>query len=170
MKKSILFLILMITVSSFGQNHFKFKGIPINGTIYEFKDSLIKNNFEYVGLNKNDNLLFKGSYMNKKCELIVLKSPKTNIVCALYISFERKNSSSSSKDEYNIIFETLRQKYGAPKSDYKLYGTAIWSLDDASIMLIMIDNQNNIRIEDKVNIEKSSKEAKELFNNRKNDM
>lgn len=96
--------------------HMKFKGIEITGTLYEFKNELIKQGFEFI-CDINSGAVFKGEFAGCiNCEIIVLTSTMTNILWKVVVEFPKHMSWHTLKDDYEHYKTMFSNKYGKPAS------------------------------------------------------
>ncbi|MBP5392121.1 MAG: hypothetical protein J6Y40_08600 [Bacteroidales bacterium] len=126
MKKIFLTLasIVLFAVVCFAQNeHFKFLGIPLDGTINQFESKLISK-----GYTKADNYgskeyrVYDGTFIGKKATIVIYYDVNTKIVHAGKAYFSDLTESKA-KERLNELKELLLQKYpNALNQDYIIEG------------------------------------------------
>ena len=116
MKKIALVLIAsLLAFSAFAQEHLTFKGIPIDGTIYQFSAKL--KNAGFSDLKKdNDGRWYVGQFTGKKCQLLVQYTAVTETVHTVHVFFDDRTQWSLAKSDYSALKKALTQKYGEPVS------------------------------------------------------
>lgn len=126
MKKIVLSLatIVLFAVASFAQNeHLKFLGIPLDGSISQFESKLINK-----GFTKADNFgskelrVYDGTFIGKKAKIVIYYDANTKIVHAGKAYFDDL-SESVAKDRLKELKDLLLQKYpNAYNQDYIIDG------------------------------------------------
>lgn len=121
MKKFCILIALLCWFSySNAQEHLIFKGIPIDGDISAFSNSLRSKGFTpYDIYDDKDSKGFKGEFAGKECELIVFHSPRGLVFKVLVLQEYYTWSSLSSA--FDDMVDLYTQKYGKPKSSYKRF-------------------------------------------------
>lgn len=146
----ILFTFLMCAIMTLGmaaqsvQEHLKFAGIPINGTITQFQSKLITKGYK---IDKNNNTLqigirgFNGTFAGNKVQLYVYYDENTKIVYRVKAVIDGV-SESMVDQKYSEIKNLMIQKYGLDETfkgemyDKETITFYIPSSDDESEKLI----------------------------------
>lgn len=115
-----------------GLNHFKFKGIPIKGTIKEFAKKLEKQNFTIIKTTKEIAIL-TGKFTGEDVQILVQAS--SNTVYGVTVVYNEHSSWKSIKNQYQSMKSMLTTKYGQPQetvekfeSDYEDLGLELLAL------------------------------------------
>lgn len=118
MKRIITIIALLLTSCLLlnGQEHLKFKNIPIDGTVTSFISKLKAAGLKHysdTGINEVLDGTFAG--MNN-CKVIFASSDKTKTVFRVAVITENEVSWRSLKNTYNTVKETYNNKYGEGRS------------------------------------------------------
>ena len=117
MKKVLLVVItLLLSVSMNAQNgeeHMKFKGIPIDGTLSDFTQKMTQKGFSYKGM-EDGMALFEGEFAATKGCTIVAVAKSTNSVHKVAVAFPDCDTWSCLSNKYESLKDMLTQKYGEP--------------------------------------------------------
>lgn len=131
MKNIILTLLMgivsIITYAQTESTHLKFKGIPIDGPLDEFVSKLESKGFEAGEnlLNLDDRAFLYGNFAgHNNCTIIVQRTP-SDIVCAVGVIFEPKDSWQLLESSYMNLKLSLLKKYGTPSSCTEEFQTPI---------------------------------------------
>ena len=118
-KHLILFLACFIFAGNlFAQQHLSFKGVPINGTLKEYTDAMVKAGFHYE-LTQNGVSLLTGDFAGyKNCTIGVSTLKNCDVVSHIAVIFPNKETWSAVLNDYETLKSMLTQKYGYP-SDSK---------------------------------------------------
>ncbi|MCO6025841.1 hypothetical protein NG821_08325 [Prevotella cerevisiae] len=118
MKKSVLIaLFSLLSIFAQAQNeHLKFNGIPLTGTIEQYQKQLISKGFK---LNKfsskysveDGTRIFNGKFLNKKAKIAVYFDPETQIVFAAQAYYNHLNAQDA-KIRLEELRKLLASKYG----------------------------------------------------------
>lgn len=114
----LLFLLLLINVSSYSQEHLKFKNIPIDGNIDDFASELIKQGFSKSEEESIKNIIIlNGEFINKKnCEIYIIGTKKSYLTWRINIILPKEISWISLKESYFEIKKQYQSKYGSGES------------------------------------------------------
>ena len=121
MKKLVLlFAAILLSASSFAQEHLDFRGVPIVGHLERFITKM--ENLGYTLDRIVDNAaIMSGKFTNKNAELIILASPKTKTVWKVAVHFDEEVSWSSLKSSYREYKELYTKKYGTPTNSFEYF-------------------------------------------------
>lgn len=169
MKKVFLFLIaLMLGIVAFAQEknlfdggHLSFKGVSLSGSLDDFVAKLVSDGYTLKG-SQIAGALLKGRFASESdCTIGVLTTQRTHIVYCVAVSFEKKTSWISLKNQYQEYKSMLSTKYGEPSKHlerfyspyyegdgYELQGlklgkctyTSIFEVSNGSVILTMNDD------------------------------
>ena len=119
MKKiTTLFACLLIAGTLFAQQHLSFKGVPINGTLQEYTNAMVKAGFHYEGTQDGLSLLTGDFAGYKNCIVGVSTLKNLDVVSYIAVLFPDKDTWTSVLSDYESLKSMLTEKYGTP-SDYK---------------------------------------------------
>lgn len=112
----IILLSLFCFTTGFAQEDIlKFKGIPIEGNINEFKTKLI--NTGYQPYTVADKEVYAGQFIKEDCS-IVLEQTNDNQIASVMVVFSKKYKSWKSLDDaFQTLKEALIQKYHCSNND-----------------------------------------------------
>ncbi len=113
MKKILIIAVLLFSSIAYGQEHFKFKGIEIDGTEIAMVKKLETKGYEAVSAGAGHFVLY-GNFANYECSIVVFTTKKTNTPYCVIVSTKKKESWSSLKVDYKNLVEIYSQKYGKP--------------------------------------------------------
>ena len=136
-KVGLSILFLMLSVCSFAQNeHIKFMGIPLNGTIQQFHQKLVgrgcKHDVKLSGMMAKGTRAFNGSFAGNKATIFVYYDENTNIVYRAKAVIDCSGEGIRDS-QFNDIKNLLDTKYGTLLSekgtheDYDAYSYIIFS-------------------------------------------
>lgn len=136
MKKILSLLIAMMFIaggiSAQETEHFKFKGIPIDGTLAEFGKNLVAEGFVKVGNNA-----YKGKFLRNEA-LVALVGDDNNMiwrVAAVMPSTDTWSILESSFDGYVSLYS---EKYGKPSKLSKSF--ANYTGDDSGLNMLAVND------------------------------
>lgn len=116
------------------QEHLKFKGIPIDGTVNEFVAKLKQKGCTYID-SYEGNALLKGDFATEKNCTILVAAPKAN--CPLErvaVSCPNQETWSFLYNNYTRLKDMLTTKYGEPASCEETFQSTLQPKDDSSKM------------------------------------
>lgn len=94
--------------------HLKFMGIPINGTLESFTQKLVAKGMKREHAWDNA-VLLKGTFAGLSgCGTCVMKVPSSNIVCKVVVCLPSKDTWEWLENDYKEFKEMLTTKYGEP--------------------------------------------------------
>ncbi len=120
MKKHITLLIacLVFAGNLFAQQHLSFKGVPINGTLQEYTNAMVKAGFDCEGSQGGVSILSGDFAGYKGCSVRVSTLKNCDVVSFITVTFRGSMVWSSVLNDYNTLKAMLTEKYGKP-SDTK---------------------------------------------------
>ena len=122
MKRNVLFALITAVLfccftTAVGQNdneHLKFKGVSIDGTLNSFVNKLKAKGFTYVGKQDGVTLLGGDFASYKNCLVGITTYQGKDLVCKVVVIFPNKDTWSALSNNYFTLKELLTQKYGEP--------------------------------------------------------
>lgn len=116
MKAKLLLLIsLLLPLALFAQsNHLTFKGIPINGTLNQFSNQLVKKGFTKM-YSENGQAILQGDFAGyKNCYVAVSTLDQEDVVYMVGVMFPDLDQWALLESNYLKLKEMLTMKYGEP--------------------------------------------------------
>lgn len=111
--KRILFLLAALTMlaASAHAEHFKFMGIPLDGSLPQFEKALLAKGFTPTNLSvESPNYKwYEGIYYNNNALLGVCYSPKSKTVCSVGIGITPADAAA--KSEFAMLCRAIENKY-----------------------------------------------------------
>lgn len=120
---AIAFLFSLSLNAQTTEEHMKFKGVPIDGTLADFTQKMKQKGFSYKGM-EDGMALFEGEFAATKGCTIIAVAKSTNVVHKVAVAFPDCDTWSCLSNKYESLKDMLTQKYGEPalnveKFDYK---------------------------------------------------
>lgn len=116
MKKLFLFfVVLCMSHFMMGQEHMKFKGVEIDGSLSEMVTKLKAKGFTYLDAEDGIAMLHGDFAGYSDCQIVVLSMKETGQVNAVAVVFPAVEEWSSLERNYNRLKDMLTEKYGEPK-------------------------------------------------------
>lgn len=119
MMKRIFIALLFIfsCIGAMAQNaneHLKFMGIPINGTLESFTQKLVAKKIKSIQAAEGVGL-FNGTFAGKNdCNIFVATVPNRNIVSKVVVCLPPRETWAWLESDYNQFKQMLTSKYGEP--------------------------------------------------------
>ena len=118
MKRILIALLFVFScIGAMAQNvneHFKFMGIPINGTLESFTQKLVAKGMKREHAWDNA-VLLKGTFAGKRnCEVYVNRIPSRNIVYRIVVCLPSRETWEWLENDYTEFNRMLTSKYGDP--------------------------------------------------------
>lgn len=115
MKRLFLFFaVLCMSHFMMGQEHMKFKGVEIDGSLSEMVTKLKAKGFTYLGAEDGIAIL-QGDFAGyRDCQIVVLSMKETGKVNAIAVAFPNREEWSSLEGDYDRLKSMLTEKYGEP--------------------------------------------------------
>ena len=119
MMKRILIALLFVfsCMGAMAQNaneHLKFMGIPINGTLESFTQKLVAKKIKSIQAAEGVGL-FNGAFAGKNdCNIFVATVPNRNIVSKVVVCLPPRETWAWLESDYNEFKQMLTSKYGEP--------------------------------------------------------
>ena len=146
MMKRILIALLFVfsCIGAMAQNaneHLKFMGIPINGTLESFTQKLVakgmksKHRAEYVEL-------LNGTFAGKMgCNIFVVTVPSRNIVSKVVVCLPSRETWAWLEHDYNEFKQMLTSKYGEPFQHSETFKAGSYTSSDVLKMSSLRDGK-----------------------------
>ena len=118
MKRILIALLLVFSfIGVMAQNtneHLKFMGIPINGTLESFSQKLVAKKIKSIQAAEGIGL-FNGTFAGKmNCNIYVATVPNRNIVSKVVVILPPRETWAWLESDYNEFKQMLTSKYGEP--------------------------------------------------------
>ena len=119
MMKRILIALLFVfsCIGAMAQNaneHLKYMGIPINGTLESFTQKLVAKKIKSIQAAEGVGL-FNGTFAGKNdCNIFVATVPNRNIVSKVVVCLPPRETWAWLESDYNQFKQMLTSKYGEP--------------------------------------------------------
>ena len=129
----IAFLFVFSCIGAMAQNtneHLKFMGIPINGTLESFTQKLVAK-----GLKREhaweDQVFLRGTFAgNNDCNIFVITVPNRNIVSAVVVCLPPRETWAWLESDYNEFKQMLTSKYGEPSQHSETFKAGTFTSSD----------------------------------------
>ena len=118
MKRILIALLFIFScIGAMAQNaneHLKFMGIPINGTLESFTQKLVAKKIKSIQAAEGVGL-FNGTFAGKNdCNIFVATVPNRNIVSKVVVCLPPRETWAWLESDYNQFKQMLTSKYGEP--------------------------------------------------------
>lgn len=136
-KKCILSLILLV-ISDFAfsqEQHLKFEGISLGGTLSSFRDSLISKGYK-TKYDKNDAVWLVGKYNDQDAIIAALGTPKSKKIWKVAVMFKPISTWDSLKVEFNEYKSNCDLKYGQPIESHEEFSSPFEEGDGKELVAI----------------------------------
>lgn len=143
--KKLLFLLFLLIVTSVGiaqsQQHLSFKGVPIDGTLKEYTNAMIKAGFHFEGTEDGISILSGDFAGFKDCIIGVSTLKNCNVVSHIAVLFPEKETWSSLLDDYEQLKTMLTKKYGKPERKREKFTGYVGDFDNGLVMYALRDGE-----------------------------
>ncbi|MBR4512800.1 MAG: hypothetical protein IKO59_08455 [Bacteroidales bacterium] len=136
MKKLVFFLTcLFIVGTAFSQqNHLKFKGVPIDGTLQSYTNAMKQAGFNYKGSQDGVSILSGDFAGYKGCIIGVSTLKNCDVVCRISVLFPERETWSSLLNDYETLKAMLTEKYGKPSDSQEKFTGYVGDYDNSLVM------------------------------------
>ena len=143
MKKLVLlFTVMLMSTTSFAQEHLDFRGVPIDGHIDDFVSKM--EGLGYTLEKKVDNaVIMEGRFTNKDVNVYILSTPQTNTVWKVAVYFDEATSWSSIKNSYREYKDLYKKKYGVGES-YEFFSDPYYEGDGYELQALRKEKCNYV--------------------------
>ena len=123
--------------------HLKFMGIPINGTLESFTQKLVAKGMKRQQGWDNTGV-FRGIFAGERdCKVYVNRIPSRNIVYRIVVCLPSRNMWEWLENDYNSFKEMLTSKYGEPKFCSESFKEEASTYDNSSKMIATLSGKCN---------------------------
>ena len=135
MMKRILIVLLFVfsCIGAMAQNaneHLKFMGIPINGTLESFTQKLVAKGLKSIQAAEGVGLL-NGTFAGKNdCNIFVATVPNRNIVSKVVVCLPPRETWAWLESDYNQFKQMLTSKYGEPLQHSETFKAGAFTSSD----------------------------------------
>lgn len=143
MKKHLtLFLACLVFAGNvFAQQHLSFKGVPINGTLKEYTDAMVKAGFHYE-LTQDGTALLTGDFAGyKDCTVGVSTLKNLDVVSRIAVLFPNKDTWSAVLGDHEHLKAMLTEKYGTPSYSQEKFTGYVGDYDNNLVMHALKDDE-----------------------------
>lgn len=143
MKKLVFFLTcLFIAGTAFSQqNHLKFKGVPIDGTLKSYTEAMVKAGFTHEGTQDGYAVLSGDFAGYKGCVIGVSTLKNCDVVSHIAVLFPDKGTWSAVLNDYETLKAMLTEKYGTPSDSKEKFTGHIGNYDNSFVMSALKDGE-----------------------------
>lgn len=142
MKKLIFIIVCFIMASStYAQQHLSFKGVPINGSLQEYTNAMVKAGFHYEGTQDGISLLSGDFAGYKNCIIGVSTLKNLDVVSHIAVLFPDKDTWSAVLGDYEMLKSLLTEKYGMPSNNKEKFTAYIADYDNSFVMHALKDGE-----------------------------
>lgn len=123
LKKTRNFSLVVITIfisGCFSEKHLEFYDVPIDGSLDQFANELIKLGFARIQSAEENQIKLKGEFVEKECEIDVFATNKSKTVYKIEVNLP-KEKRDSLQHSFEKIQDLCASKYGIGKSKYHQY-------------------------------------------------
>lgn len=133
MKRIIaLFFTVALCISLSAQEHFKFKGVEINGSVSSFYNKLKQQIPDLKGIIEEGIGSYTGTFANKECTIICYPNSKGNVYMVAVV-FPDERSWASIKSSFLDYCSILTEKYGTPIAKLRQFSSPYYEGDGYEI-------------------------------------
>ena len=128
---ALLFVFSCIGVMAQNANeHLKFMGIPINGTLESFTQKLVAKKIKSIQAAEGVGL-FNGAFAGKNdCNIFVATVPNRNIVSKVVVCLPPRETWAWLESDYNQFKQMLTSKYGEPLQHSETFKAGTFTSSD----------------------------------------
>ena len=134
MKRILIALLFIFScIGAMAQNaneHLKFMGIPINGTLESFTQKLVAKKIKSIQAAEGVGL-FNGAFAGKNdCNIFVATVPNRNIVSKVVVCLPSKDTWEWLENDYKQFKQMLTSKYGEPLQHSETFKAGAFTSSD----------------------------------------
>lgn len=131
---TLLTLIVMLYSTSAQDQHLSFKGVPINGTLKEYTDAMVKAGFHYEGTQDGISVLSGDFAGHKGCIIGVSTLKNCDVVSHIAVIFPNKETWSAVLNDYETLKSMLTEKYGYPSDSKEQFTDYVGDYSNGLVM------------------------------------
>ena len=117
------------------EQHLSFKGVPINGTLKEYTNAMVKAGFQYEGTEDGLSILSGDFAGFKGCLVGVSTLKNCDVVNRIAVLFPEKETWSALLGDYEHLKNLLTTKYGEPEQNIERFNNNPYS-DNSKIYAV----------------------------------
>lgn len=140
--KKILFLLSMLPMMCFAQEHIDFKGIPLEGDLDSYVSKMKEAGYNFIKIVDGDIALMEGKFTGKDAQIYISATPKTKTVCRVFVFLEKHTSWTSLKNEYFKYKDLYKQKYGEDSESFEFFKDPYYEGDGYELQAVGLDKCN----------------------------
>ena len=129
----IALLFIFSCIGAMAQNaneHLKFMGIPINGTLESFSQKLVAKKIKSIQASEGIGV-FNGTFAGKmNCNIFVATVPNRNIVSKVVVCLPPRETWAWLESDYNQFKQMLTSKYGEPLQHSETFKAGTFTSSD----------------------------------------
>lgn len=125
----------------FAQQHLSFKCVPINGTLQEYTNAMVKAGFHYEGTQDGVSILSGDFAGYKGCTVGVSTLKNLDVVSRIAVLFPNKNTWSAVHGDYEHLKAMLTEKYGTPSDSQERFKKYTGNYDNSLVMYALKDEE-----------------------------
>ncbi|MBQ6072050.1 MAG: hypothetical protein IKQ75_00240 [Bacteroidales bacterium] len=142
MKKHLILLVCILFAGTiFAQQHLSFKGVPINGTLQEYTNAMVKAGFHYEGTQDGVSILSGDFAGYKGCTVGVSTLKNLDVVSRIAVLFPNKDTWSAVLGDYEHLKAMLTEKYGTPSDSQERFKNYTGNYDNSLVMYALEDDE-----------------------------
>lgn len=115
--------------------HLSFKGVPINGTLKEYTNAMVKAGFKFEGTEDGLSILSGDFAGFKGCYVGVSTLKNCDVVSHIAVLFPEKETWSALLGDYEHLKDLLTTKYGEPEQNIERFNDRHYS-DNSKIYAV----------------------------------
>lgn len=132
----------MFAGNLFAQQHLSFKGVPIDGTLKEYTNAMIKAGFQYEGTTPNGSSMLTGDFAGYKgCTIGVSTMENLDVVSHIAVLFPDNDTWTAVLSDYESLKSMLTEKYGYPTDSKEIFTGYIGDYHNGLIMHALKDGE-----------------------------
>ena len=141
MKKHLVlfFACLVFTGNLFAQQHLSFKGVPINGTLQEYTNAMVKAGFHYEKTQNGISILSGDFAGYKNCTIGVSTLKNLDVVSRIAVLFPDRDTWTSVLSDYQSLKSMLTEKYGYPSDSGEKFTGYVGNNYDNGLVMIALE-------------------------------
>jgi hypothetical protein len=116
----VSFLILILINSCSPKEHLKFNNVPLDGPLDQFAIALTKAGFIIADSTMEREIVLKGDFLSKDCEIHVFGTENKNLAYKVMVSLPGEDHDSL-KSDFGKLQKLFSLKYGLGTSQYQQF-------------------------------------------------
>lgn len=138
MKKLVTTLACLIILGGImaQEQHLSFKGVPIDGTLKQYTNAMIKAGFQFEGTEDGLSVLSGDFAGFKDCLIGVSTLSNCDVVSHIAVLFPERETWSSLLNDYEQLKSMLTKKYGRPEMRSERFTGYVGDSDDLKMLAL----------------------------------